>query len=44
MGVGGSVNEMRAVRAVPAKASKKLCICGVNSRRSASLVANENAQ
>src|ERR1035437_2317709 len=39
-----SVNAMRVVLAVPATASRKLCICGVNSRRSASFCAKLNTQ
>lgn len=35
---------MRAARAEPAAESRKLCIRGVNSRRSASLVASANTQ
>jgi hypothetical protein len=39
-----SVNTLRVVRAAPAIANRKLCICGVNSRRSVSFVAKENTQ
>lgn len=39
-----SDTAIRVALAVPAIASRKLCICGVNSRRSASFWAKENTQ